>query len=361
MGITKTFTGTSSTYTDGGWTGKLHTVQLTGLKIDGETVYHYSCDSSSEFTFKAAPPPSSFPFTIAAVADLGQECAHTKSGGEGCPNATFSALTKAATNNEFGLLLHAGDIAYTSGQQGIWDTYHRELEPVASRVPYAVCPGNHEAHYNFSAFRHRYRMPGEAQRTQNLWYSFDWAGMHVVSLSSEHDFAPGSAQYAWLVADLAAAAAPAQRARVPWLVVMAHRPIYCSTDDYYDCKVRGPTKMGPALEPLFERHGVDLGLFGHLHNYERSWPTSANGTVQQRSYALPTAPVHVVIGGAGDDEGLTDSWEHPAPGWSAFRAGAADTMGFARLTFRSAAEMEFEWVLAKNSTVLDAFTLTKRR
>ena len=35
----QTFTGTSSTYTDGGWVGMLHQVPMTGLKADGRTVY----------------------------------------------------------------------------------------------------------------------------------------------------------------------------------------------------------------------------------------------------------------------------------------------------------------------------------
>lgn len=53
---------------------------------------------------------------------------------------------------------------------------------------------------------------------------------------------------------------------------MGHRPFYCSTSDAYDCEENGPTKLAPALEGLFVKHGVDIGLYGHLHNYERAWP-----------------------------------------------------------------------------------------
>jgi hypothetical protein len=30
--------------------------------------------------------------------------------------------------------------------------------------------------------------------------------------------------------------------------------------------------MGVALEPLFEKYGVALALWGHVHNYERTCP-----------------------------------------------------------------------------------------
>lgn len=50
--------------------------------------------------------------------------------------------------------------------------------------------------------------------------------------------------------------------QVPWIVMFAHRPLYCSTNDYYDCRVAGPMKFAPAIEPLLRHFGVDLFLAG---------------------------------------------------------------------------------------------------
>ena len=36
------------------------------------------------------------------------------------------------------------------------------------------------------------------------------------------------AQYEWLVADLEAANTPENRAMRPWIIVMGHKPMYCS-------------------------------------------------------------------------------------------------------------------------------------
>ena len=54
-----------------------------------------------------------------------------------------------------------------------------------------------------------------------FWYSFDYASVHFVMLSSEHDLGSSSSQAAWLEADLAAA----DRCATPWVVVGIHRPM----------------------------------------------------------------------------------------------------------------------------------------
>merc|ERR1711865_524511 len=214
-------------------------------------------------------------------------------------NAAISRLNSAAAAGDYGVLLHVGDIAYTKGDTCIWDNFFRELEGATSRVPYMVAVGNHEHYYNFSAYRTRFSMPGMAASNENLWYSFDYGGVHVAVFSSEHDL---EMQAPWLKADLEKAVK--NRAVVPWIVVMAHKPMYCSTDDYYDCKV-GSKKIATVMEPLLKEASVDLYLAGHLHNYERSWPVF-NGTVTAKSYVNPKATVHAVVGMAGDVEGLTD-------------------------------------------------------
>ena len=58
-------------------------------------------------------------------------------------------------------------------------------------------------------------------------YSFDHGPIHFLQLSTEHDFAPGSVQFAFLLADLRAV----NRSITPWLVVGFHRPFM--TDSVY--------------------------------------------------------------------------------------------------------------------------------
>ena len=163
----------------------------------------------------------------------------------------------------------------------------REMEPTISAVPYQVCVGNHEHYYNFSGYRHRFSMGAQAALPEsgdtidasgasdsfsssaitvnNLFHSFDVGGVHFAAFSTEHDYSTDSPQVAWLRKDLAAV----DRKVTPWVVVYGHKPLYCSTDDYYDCKVSGPQHIAPSIEPLLKAYHVDLYLAGHLHNYVR--------------------------------------------------------------------------------------------
>ena len=83
-------------------------------------------------------------------------------------------------------------------------------------------------------------------------------------------------------ADLTAASAAERRNTVPWIVAYAHKPMYCSTDDYYDCQVSGPLKIRPVIEPLLAEFGVDLFLAGHLQPRGKT----VGGLVERRSGGL---------------------------------------------------------------------------
>jgi len=351
----KTFNGYSHTYTDGGWLGLLHTVVMTDLLADGTTRYSYKCDNSTTLSFTANPATGTFPLTVGVVADLGEDCAR-----EGCGNATIKALGKAAQSGELQAIVHAGDIAYADGDQAKWDEYMREMEPATARVPYQVCVGNHEHHYNFSAFLNRFAMAGDGGAAggkldvNNLFHSYDFGPAHFVAFSTEHDL---NVQLDWIRRDLQKAAAPAQRKAVPWIVMYAHKPLYCSTSDPYDCDVNGPMHIRPAIEPLLTEFGVDFFFAGHLHNYERSWPITTNGTVPAKSYNNTQGPVHMVVGNAGCDEGLTDRWE-TTPAWSAMHKAE---LGYGRLRFNSPEEAVWEMVLSETGNVLDSVTVTRTR
>lgn len=59
----------------------------------------------------------------------------------------------------------------------------------------------------------------KASRAPNppFWYSFSYGSVHFTVLSTEHDAAPGSDQFAWLEHDLRRV----DRCKTPWLVVSA--------------------------------------------------------------------------------------------------------------------------------------------
>ena len=143
----------------------------------------------------------------------------------------------------------------------------------------------------------RFKMPGDPQQIDgwhesrngtrnNLFYSFDVGSVHFVMLSSEHDLGDGSAQLAWLAADLAAV----DRSRTPFVLVGLHRPVYTSTK----LGIKLPETKGQqaALEPLLLQHRVSAVFAGHYHQYERSCPIARNA-------CAVNGTVHVTAGIAG--------------------------------------------------------------
>jgi acid phosphatase len=123
--------------------------------------------------------------------------------------------------------------------------------------------------------------------------------VHFVALDTESDY---RTQMTWLDADLAAS-------KAPWKVIYMHRPPYSSGRHGSDGKLRN------LLAPILKRHGVQLVLAGHDHNYERTLPqdgtvyivTGGGGigtyNVDSSPYtAFSDSVIHFVYGEVGTDE-----------------------------------------------------------
>jgi hypothetical protein len=243
----------------------------------------------------------------------------------GCPDVTLRQLRRrewdgARPGLRHELVLHVGDIVYAdygcnlSTNVAWWDLFGEETEFLAASKPYLICPGNHDLHgrsgpgaepgasADLESLRYngRYRMPplagpgAVANATpgpgpERYFYSYSHRNIHFVSISTEHDLSPGSEQYMWLEAELAAADTPAARARQPWLLLFGHKPPVCSHAEV----------CGEAAVPLglLARHHVDLALWGHLHAYERTLPmVNASLAATGASYDNAGGTPHVVIG-----------------------------------------------------------------
>ncbi|KAJ3032235.1 hypothetical protein HDV00_007756 [Rhizophlyctis rosea] len=282
--------------------------------------------------------------------------------------------------------LPAGEVPNQGGPQGgdmsviyesNWDLWQQWMGKISAQVPYMVLPGNHEAscaefdggngtlsaylnhnqpnshskdyltYYscpesqrNFTAFQHRFRMPGEETGGKgNFWYSFEYGLAHFISINGETDFAkspewpfhsdlkgnqtfPNATQtyptdsgpfgdvgnYAdsktyeqlkWLEADLQ----KIDRKKTPWVIAMSHRPMYSTQVSSYQTNIRN------AFEALLLKYNVDVYLSGHIHWYERLYPMSANSTIDahaiidQHTYvSTNTSMVHIINGMAGNIE-----------------------------------------------------------
>jgi len=180
---------------------------------------------------------------------------------------------------------------------------------------------------------------------QNLWYSFDYTNVHVVVMSTENDFSPNSTQQNWLRNDLQ----QVNRKITPWVIFTGHRPMYTSyVDDDLDTFA---VNFQALVEPLLFEGKVDLAIWGHVHNYERSCPV-----YQSVCSADGSAPVHVIVGTGGADlDNDDDDWWPIQPDWVRKRL---QTYGFLELDI-TATTLHGQFREAPSQTITDTFILTK--
>ena len=293
---------------------------------------------------------------IALLADMGT--AHESTD-------TMLSLNKAYTSQEFGdlsMLVHGGDISYADNYHKtsnwhIWRQYISKLQPFSSQVLYMTGPGNHETQFNFTAYHNWFHMPYKRSRsTSPDYYSFDYLGVHFAMISTEMDFSQGSMQHEWLEADLKRA--NANRDDVPWVMVVGHRPLYCSSIATILRCVKEAVAYRRNIEDLLRREGVDVYMCGHNHQYERTYPMY-KGEPVSFNFTNPTAPVYIVNGGAGNDEGNDVTFlPHTLVPWRA-AVGSIHTGWISVVPTRN--RLSFFYIESKKHKVVDQFEIIRKR
>jgi len=364
----KTFNGSATKFVDGGAEKRfqfIHTVYLKNL--EPVTKYSYRVGSafgySKVFNFTSWPAGEKWSPRLAVYGDLGLDNPQS-----------MTRLNKDAAAGMYDGVIHVGDLAYDmmvdNGRVG--DKFLNMIEPLASQLPYMVCPGNHEWQYNFSNYRNRFSMPGDEAKKN--YYTFTMGPVRFISLSTELWFYPqyGLMQVVemqkWFEATLKEANKPENRAKQPWIIIFGHRPMYCSNNDNDDCthheslvRVGVPFLHVFGLEPLIYKYGVDLAIWAHEHSYERLWPVYDrqvyNGSYD-KPYTNPKAPVHIVTGSAGCKE-RHDNFDKIVDPWSAFRS---DDYGYTRLQIFNSTHLYLEQVSDdKDGKIIDSMTLIKEQ
>lgn len=363
-------TGFEEKFQDGGSQKRVFHVHRTVLRklIPGmQYVYHVGSPTggwSDLFFFKAMRPGHDWSPSFAVYGDMGNVNAKS-----------LTRLQEETQKGHFDAILHVGDFAYDMDTDNarVGDAFMNQVQSVAAYIPYMTAVGNHEQAYNFSNYKTRFTMPGGDK--QGMFYSVNIGPIHLVAFSSEfyyyvhYGWTQIVEQYSWLEKDLAEANRPENRALRPWIITMCHRPMYCSNLLSFDhcfnrdnlIRVGIPLLHAYGVEDLLYKYGVDVHFQAHEHSYERMWPvynrTVCNGS-HEEPYRNPRAPVHVVTGSAGCQEGTTPFVRHPLP-WSAFHS---TDYGYTRMKIFNATHLYMEQVSDdQNGKVIDQFTIVKDR
>jgi hypothetical protein len=268
-----------------------------------------------------------------------------------------------------------GDLCYANlnpmAQPAVWADFGHNVERSAAHRPWMPCPGNHEIEHGngengLTAYLTRYSLPDNGTRFPGCWYRFQVGPVLFISLSADDviyqdsgafvdgphplvparsigrpPIPPGTSVYIrgysqgeqtrWLEATLAAAR---RDPSIDWIIVQMHQDAL-SSSKFGNGSDRG---IREAWLPLFDRHGVDLVLCGHDHDYERSWPvrgcnhdvgrdadTGASVDTCQPRPVVTTDPaagsfdtshgtIHLIIGGGGTSAPLDVYGVNPGSG-----------------------------------------------
>jgi predicted MPP superfamily phosphohydrolase len=174
--------------------------------------------------------------------------------------AVAKAMTRYQSQNEFNLAILAGDNIYNNGEiEKINAVFERPYQPLLKQgVKFHACLGNHDIRTDNGDPQVSY--PGF--NMQGRYYTFRRDSVQFFALDTNHN-ADWKNQLVWLDQELS-------RSDAAWKIVFGHHQIYSS--GHYGLN----QPLIKVLTPIFKKHGVQLYINGHDHNYERT--RSINGT-----------------------------------------------------------------------------------
>ena len=247
-----------------------------------------------------------------AVADTGS--------GDANQRAVGQQMALAHKRRPVDLVVLGGDNIYPSGDLSMVEsTFQRPYaELLRAGVPFHAVLGNHDIRTANGVPQVAYKPFGMKGRYYNLR-----RGPVEFFMLDTNGNADWQRQISWLRAVLA-------QSRAPWKVVVGHHPIYSS--GFYG----NDPHLAAKLTALMRRHGVQLYINGHEHNYERSKP------IQGITY--------LVVGGGGASLRPVLATNQSAR--------AASVFSFAEIT-ASPVELKL-WAWDKNGQPIDQAVIARR-
>ena len=351
-------------------------VVLTQLNEGSAYNYTIACDGYGTFSSTFVAPTSSLDntsMTIAIFGDMGvSNAAHDT------VRSMLSQLNDESNSNSIAAVFHIGDLSYARSNEDIWNQFFGMIEPIASRVPWTVSPGNHDMRKGDSAgecglpMLSRFETPRSRAAQPHLlsqnstvrcneaynntvghpfWYTVKLRGYAtIITYSTDSNLEQNSEQWNWLQSELKKANTIEERGKHPWIFLMGHKPMYTastyggciSTRDNPESGEGTEGQLTHELEKLFVDHSVDVSFYGHIHSYNRMYPTKQNGTyvedTNKQVYRNPKAPVHMMVGMSGAGH-LGASYDKPS--WSAY---SEISYGWLKTTFANRTALHLEFV-----------------
>ncbi|KAI4328297.1 hypothetical protein L6164_020660 [Bauhinia variegata] len=344
------------------WPNRQYTYKLGHRLFNGTIIW------SQEYQFKSSPYPGQNSVQrVVIFGDMGKaEADGSNEYNNFQPGSLNTTKQLVQDLNDIDMVFHIGDLCYANGYISQWDQFTAQIEPIASNVPYMTASGNHERDWPGSgSFYETLDSGGEcgvpaetmfyvpAENRAKFWYSVDYGMFRFCIAHTELDWRRGSEQYKFIEHCLASV----DRQKQPWLIFLAHRVLGYSSADFYVAEGSFEEPMGREdLQDLWQKYKVDIAMYGHVHNYERTCPVYQNiCTNKEKNYykGRLNGTIHVVVGGGG---AALANFAPINTIWSIFKD---HDYGFVKLTAFDHSNLLFEYKKSSDGRVYDSFRISR--
>ncbi|KAI3516604.1 hypothetical protein L1887_15526 [Cichorium endivia] len=344
------------------WPNMVYTYKLGHKLLNGTIIW------SQIYQFKSSPYPGQDSLQrVIIFGDMGKDEADGSNEYNNFQRGSLNT-TKQLINDleKIDIVFHIGDICYANGYLSQWDQFTSQIEPIASTVPYMVASGNHERDWpNSGSFYENNDSGGECgvvaqtmfyvptDNKDKFWYSMDYGMFRFCIADTEHDWREGTEQYKFIEKCFASV----DRQKQPWLIFIGHRVLGYSSSLVYAVEGSFGEPMGKdSLQKLWQKYKVDIAVYGHAHNYERTCPVYENTCVSDEKDHYKgslNGTIHVVAGGGGASLTPFAPFE---TAWSIYRD---YDYGFLKLTAFDHSTLLFEYKKSRDGQVYDSFTISR--
>ncbi|KAM1497952.1 hypothetical protein ACFXTH_020962 [Malus domestica] len=344
------------------WPNRQYTYKLGHRLFNGTYIW------SRTYQFRASPYPGQNSLQrVVIFGDMGKDEADGSNEYNNFQPGSLNTTKQLIRDlKNIDIVFHIGDICYANGYLSQWDQFTAQVEPIASTVPYMIASGNHERDWpGAGSFYRKMDSGGECgvlaenmfyvptENRAKFWYKTDYGMFRFCIADTEHDWREGTEQYKFIEHCLASV----DRQKQPWLIFLAHRVLGYSSDFYYAKEGSFAEPMGrESLQKLWQKYKVDIGIYGHVHNYERTCPIYQNICTdeEKRHYkGSLNGTIHVVAGGAG---ARLSTFTAIQTKWSVFKD---YDHGFVKLTAFDHSNLLFEYKKSRDGQVYDSFRISR--
>jgi hypothetical protein len=212
-------------------------------------------------------------------------------------SSIFQLVQQRMHDQAVAMQVFSGDFVFSGTEESLYATWLDAASTVTlGQQMILPVPGNHEN--SSPQFYGNFALPGDGPYAE-AFFSVDIGSAHVVMFDDQQIATQSTideAQTALKFIDDDLTKAEANRANVPFLIAVHHRSEFGNGDHSGDADV---IKAKTLLNPIWDKHHLDLVINGHEHDYERTQPMTGPATAPVVQTDATKGTTYTVTAGSG--------------------------------------------------------------